>query len=106
MAQGESRAILSVRSAARWLNDLVWRAHGWRVDPHAVEETGFMALVTAARREADRNAEGPATMQLLHRVTQAYRVLFTRALKGVYIWAPDAETRGHLSSTIEHRLPM
>jgi uncharacterized protein len=84
-----------------WLNDLVWRGHRWRVDPTAVEETGFMALVTAARREAQRNVEGPATTQVLQRVAQAYRVLFTRALKGVYVWVPDGETRAHLSSAID-----
>lgn len=84
-----------------WLNDLAWRGHRWRVDPNAVEETGFMDLVRAARREAQRGAEGPATAQLLQRVTQAYRVLFTRALKGVYVWAPDAETRAHLAAAIE-----
>jgi len=84
-----------------WLNDLLWRAHRWKVDPNAVEETGFMVLVTAARHEANQSAEGSATRQLLQRVTQAYRVLFTRALKGVYIWVPDAETRAHLSSAIE-----
>jgi DUF2075 family protein len=84
-----------------WLSDLAWRGHRWRVDPRAVEETGFMDLVTAARAEAGGGAEGPATAQLLTRVTQAYRVLFTRALKGVYVWVPDAETRAHLASAIE-----
>jgi DUF2075 family protein len=84
-----------------WLNDLVRREHRWQVDPMAVEETGFMPLVTAARNEAHRGAEGPATAQLLQRVTQAYRVLFTRALKGVYVWVPDTETRAHLASAIE-----
>jgi hypothetical protein len=84
-----------------WLNDLAWRGHRWRVDPNAVEETGFMALVTAARREVERGAEGPATAQLLQRVSQAYRVLLTRALKGVYVWVPDRETREHLASAIE-----
>jgi DUF2075 family protein len=84
-----------------WLNDLVWRGHRWRVDPNAVEETGFMTLVKAARRETERNAEGSATAQLLQRVTQAYRVLLTRALKGIYVWVPDAETRAHLASAIE-----
>jgi DUF2075 family protein len=84
-----------------WLNDLAWRGHRRQVAPKAVEETGFMALVTEARREADRNTEGPATAQLLQRVTQAYRVLFTRALKGVYVWVPDSETRAYLASAIE-----
>jgi DUF2075 family protein len=60
-----------------------------------------MNLVTAARHELPRRSDGPATSQLLRRVTQTYRVLFTRALKGVYVWAPDAETRERLVSSIE-----
>jgi DUF2075 family protein len=84
-----------------WLNDLLWRTNRWRVTPSAVEETGFMTIVRAARNEAQRNAEGVATAQLLRRVAQAYRVLFTRALKGVYVWVPDAETHAHLASAIE-----
>jgi DUF2075 family protein len=84
-----------------WLNDLAWRGHRWRVDPNAVEETGFMTQVMAARREARKGVEGRATAEVFQRVTQAYRVLFTRALKGVYVWVPDAETRAHLASAIE-----
>jgi DUF2075 family protein len=84
-----------------WLNDLMWRGHRWRVDPHAVEETGFMTQVRAARHEARRGVEGRAAAEVFQRVTQAYRVLFTRALKGVYVWVPDAETREHLASAIE-----
>jgi len=83
-----------------WLNDLIWRGHRWRVDPNAVEETGFMNLVTAARHELARASDGPAAARLLHRVTQTYRILFTRALKGIYVWVPDAETRAHLASAI------
>jgi len=60
-----------------------------------------MNLVTAARHELRRKSDGPATSQLLQRVTQTYRVLFTRALKGVYVWVPDAETREHLVSSVE-----
>jgi DUF2075 family protein len=83
-----------------WLNDLIWRGHGWHVDPNAVEETGFMNLVTAARHELARASDGPAISRLLQRVTQTYRILFTRALKGIYVWAPDAETRAHLTAAI------
>jgi len=84
-----------------WLNDLTRRSNRWRVDPNAVEETGVMTLVTRARRELELGTpDRPATSQLLQRVTQAYRILFTRALKGVYVWVPDAETRAHLASSI------
>lgn len=83
-----------------WLNDLIWRGHRWQVDPNAVEETGFINLVTAARHELARTSDGSATSRLLQRVTQTYRILFTRALKGIYVWVPDAETRAHLASAI------
>ncbi len=36
---------------------------------------------------------GPATNELLARVAQTYRILFTRALKEVQVWVPDAEPR-------------
>jgi hypothetical protein len=84
-----------------WLDDLIRRGDRWRVNPNVVEETGFMTLVTAARGETRRHVEGRATMQLLERVAQAYRILLTRGLKGVYIWASDAETRAHLATAIE-----
>ena len=83
-----------------WLNDLMWRGNRWRVDPMAVEESGVKDLAAAARREFRREQDGPATSELLQSVVQAYRILFTRALKGAYIWIPDAETRAHLVSSL------
>jgi len=84
-----------------WLNDLIWRDNEWRVDPTVVAETGVIDLVRRARREAEsRQPRGPATARLLQHVVQAYRILFTRALKGVYVWIPDAETHVHFASAI------
>jgi DUF2075 family protein len=84
-----------------WLNDFTWQGDGWRVHPDAVEESGIRDLVAAARRERRSNQTGPATSELLERVAQAYRILFTRALKGVYVWVPDADTHAHLMSSLE-----
>jgi hypothetical protein len=83
-----------------WLNDLVWRHGEWRVDAAAVEESGVMELTRQARREQRLGHWGPATTELRDRVLQAYRILFTRALRGVYVWVPDAETRGYLLSSL------
>ena len=84
-----------------WLNDLVWRDNRWRIDPAAVAETGVADLVRLARNEAESGRpDAKPTVQLLHRVAQAYRILFTRALRGVYVWVPDAETRAHLVASI------
>jgi hypothetical protein len=82
-----------------WLDDLLWRGNRWRVDARAVEESGVRELTMAARRESRDGTEGRATSQLLHRVTLAYRILFTRALKGVYVWIPDSETRLHIQAS-------
>lgn len=81
-----------------WLNDLLWTDSGWRVDPAAVEERGIKDLASAARRE--KSPRGPATSELLDRVFQAYRILFTRALKGVYVWVPHEGTREHLIASL------
>jgi DUF2075 family protein len=83
-----------------WLNDFTRQGDGWRVHPDVVEERGTKDLVAAARREQRSNQTGPSTLELLERVAQAYRILFTRALKGVYVWIPDADTRAHLISSL------
>jgi hypothetical protein len=84
-----------------WLDDLVWRDGRWEVNPEAVEESGFEALTTEARREVRSGQRGPASRELLARVAQAYRILFTRALKGSYAWIPDGETREHLLTSLQ-----
>ena len=81
-----------------WLDDLVWRGGQWELNLGNVHETGVSVLTRAARIEgADK---GPSTEELLKRVTQAYRILFTRALNGVYVWVPDEETRAHLRASL------
>ena len=83
-----------------WLNDLLWRDEKMCVNPKAVEERGMSALTTAARREVRARTSGAAVTALLRRVAQAYRILFTRALKGCYVWVPDTETRAHLQRSL------
>lgn len=81
-----------------WLDDLVWRDDRWEINPTAVHERGIAHLARRARRE--RNQSGVATRELLQRTVQAYRILFTRALKGIYVWAPDILTRAHLKVSL------
>jgi hypothetical protein len=83
-----------------WLNDLGWRAGRWQVDPAAVEERGIKDLAAAARSESRKGNQGPASEELLERVAQAYRILFTRALKGIYAWIPDPATRAHVVESL------
>jgi DUF2075 family protein len=77
-----------------WLEDLVWRNGRWLVQPEHVHETGIKRLIGAARKESDPH--GPAHKRLLKPVQQAYRILLTRAIKGLFIWCADDETRSHL----------
>ena len=84
-----------------WLNDLIWDGEKWRVNPFAVEERGVMSLAMGAREEAKlKQHDGSATIELLNRVTQAYRILFTRALRGIYVWIPDQTTRAYVSNSL------
>jgi DUF2075 family protein len=83
-----------------WLNDLVWRNGEWRVDPFAVEESGVAGLTARARADLQQGRRGESYEELLRSVNQAYRILFTRALKGVYVWIPDSETEERVLSSL------
>lgn len=84
-----------------WLNDLVRDGKKWRVNPFAVEERGVKSLITVARDEEKiKKYDGPAMVELLERVAQAYRILFTRALKGVYVWITDPTTRAYVNDSM------
>jgi DUF2075 family protein len=81
-----------------WLNDLLWRKDRWQINLDAVHESGISELVRTARKEHHEN--GPATREVLQRTVQAYRILFTRALKGLYVWIPDTETRTYVEASL------
>ena len=81
-----------------WLNDLLWRNDQWTINVDAVYERGIINLIREARRE--RNQSGLATRETLSRTVQAYRIIFTRALKGVYIWIVDAENKRYLGESL------
>jgi DUF2075 family protein len=78
-----------------WLGDLKWRKDRWQVSPDEVHETGVRGVLQRAKKEDD--PYGPNHQALLQRVAQAYRILLTRAIKGVYLWFEDAETREYVA---------
>lgn len=84
-----------------WLDDLMWRRGHWHINLQAVHESGNSTLVRKAKRE--RKSDGPATREVLERTLQAYRILFTRALKGIYVWISDTETRKYLEGSFSKR---
>lgn len=72
-----------------WFSDLVWRGDRWVVDLQHVHETGISRMLS--RASAD-----PASADyhdVVEAVKAAYRILLTRAIKGIYIWCEDAETK-------------
>jgi hypothetical protein len=83
-----------------WLDDLIWRNGEWVVNALKVHETGVSSLTTKARQEQRASKHGPASLQLFQRVRQAYRIVFTRAMRGVYLWIPDEETRSYVSGSL------
>ncbi len=79
-----------------WLSDVVWRSDHWEVVPENVHERGLKRHRQRAAREVSPN--DPHHRALLHKLLQGYRILLSRALKGVYVWCEDGETRTHLGA--------
>lgn len=84
-----------------WLEDLIWRDGRWLVQLDHVHESGIGQLVRAARCEGPIAPAGPKGANVLERVRQAYRILLTRAIRGVFVWIPDEETRAHVVRSID-----
>lgn len=78
-----------------WLNDLIWREGRWMVDPEHVHETAFASTKS---KKALKQADG--LDQLLVAVLKGYRILLTRATKGIYLYVQDAPTRAHLQQLL------
>lgn len=78
-----------------WLSDLVWRTDHWEADPEHVKETALKRTLSLANRGA-----GGTDPDLLLRLKQGYRILLTRAIKGLRIWFEDAETREYVLSRL------
>lgn len=81
-----------------WLSDLVRRGDRWYFDPGHIHESGLRFSLAAAKRE--KKHDGPGTRALLRRLQQAYRILLSRALHGVYVWFEDEETRRYVESRL------
>jgi uncharacterized protein len=80
-----------------WLKDLVYRGGRWTFDLSHIHESGLVQSKAAAKRE---HRDGPASRELLRRLQQVYRILLSRALRGIYVWFEDEETRKHVSSLL------
>lgn len=76
-----------------WLGDLLWREGRWTVDITQVHETSIPRTLAAARKEG---GEGPATDEVILCLLRGYRILLSRAIRGIFLWVEDPETREHV----------
>ncbi|MCJ0765663.1 DNA/RNA helicase domain-containing protein [Variovorax terrae] len=88
-----------------WLDDLLWRDGRWVVQVDRVLESGISVITARAAKEGAFAPFGPHGELLRHKVAQAYRILMTRAIHGLYVWASDEETRAHLRASLGKALP-
>ena len=102
-----------------WLEDIVWRSGQWMVDMSRTLDGANKNSSSRARKEqiAIRQKKGyrgkqamtipliplnvnaedmPQTHRFFQHVVQAYRILLTRAVRGVFIYIRDPETRAHV----------
>lgn len=78
-----------------WLSDFVRRGNTWIVQPKHVHEIAWRKTLAAVK-----NGDAKAKQILLRRCQRAYRILLTRAIKGMYVWCEDDETREYLRSRL------
>lgn len=84
-----------------WLSDVVWRRNSWVVQVNHVHESGLTRHKGRAAAESDTH--GPAHRALLEKILQGYRILMTRAIKGLYVWCEDSETRARIQECLGKR---
>ncbi len=82
-----------------WLSDLIYKGgKHLEVGVEHVHESGIRGLVTRAAEEAD--PQGPHHYNLKQAVTQYYRILLTRPIRGVFLWFEDPNTRAFIKKCI------
>lgn len=106
-----------------WLDDIVWRKDRWMVNLAKTLDRANTCSASQARKEQEAirrrqgyrgaaakeiplvplSAEGmPETAKFFKRVVQSYRILLTRAVRGVVIYIHDLETREHVRRLLEY----
>lgn len=83
-----------------WLGDLVRRGDAWQVNLESVHESAWNKTLAAAKRERAAGETGPGTQELLERLKRGYRILLTRAIRGVFVWFEDEETRAYVEQML------
>jgi uncharacterized protein len=82
-----------------WLGDVRWSRDRWAADRKQVFETGLSRHMGRAR---DERGAGPHHDLLRDKLLQGYRILMTRAIKGMYLWFENDETRHRFEECLGH----
>lgn len=89
------------------LNDIVWRSGKWVINLKNCCETATKSRRKEARNEHKKvfvfpadNSAFPKTLIFFKTIRQAYRILMTRGIRGMYLCIPDEETRNHIKSLL------
>lgn len=79
-----------------WLEDLVWRQDRWIFQLDHVYETALPITIADTKKNIN---DGPE--RLLDKIKKGYRILLTRALKGIFVYVHDRETKDHLLNSLK-----
>jgi hypothetical protein len=82
-----------------WGADLLWRGK-WTFDLKRVHETAWKKTMAKAKKN-----DPAASVRTLRQLQRAYRILLSRAVRGVYVWFEDEETRRHIESLLAQATP-
>lgn len=74
-----------------WLSDLVWRDGRWEVNLDQVHESALKKTLARARR-----GDAVARVRVTQSLKRCYRILLTRAIRGMHVWFEDAETESRV----------
>jgi DUF2075 family protein len=77
-----------------WGADLLWR-DGWTVDLARVHESAWKKTLAAAKR-----GNLSARDEVILRLRRAYRILLSRAIRGVAVWFEDPETGAYMAKQL------
>ncbi len=94
-----------------WLSDYVWRNDRWVAQLDHIHESALKLTKSRAKaalqpkRPRGKPApkprpDDPWVHSLLAQLRRGYRILLTRAIRGVYVWCEDDETREYLASRL------
>lgn len=84
-----------------WLSDLVRRGDQWVVNLEHCHESAWRKTRSEASKERERGQPSEANARLCERLQRGYRILLSRAIRGMHVWFEDAETRAYVESSLQ-----